>query len=225
MIFGKDFEPRDSARGARSARREILHRLKLDGPRSATQLSEASGFTYVAIKKQLGVLEAEGLVEGREGPPSVGRPCRVWELTPLGNGCFHDAHGEMLARVVLGVREVYGEEGLRRVLARVLDCSLGKQLLGPYRDRPLRERLALLAKLRGGQGYMPEVVEHPGGSFTFAENHCPVARLASSSEQVCACELQIFREFLDQADVVRTEHLVAGDRRCAYAVTPRELPV
>jgi predicted ArsR family transcriptional regulator len=225
MNSGKDLNSDGLGQESRSAREQILFGLKLRGPRSATQLAEETGFTYVAIKKQLAALAAEGHVRGREGPTSVGRPCQVWELTGLGNGRFADRHGEMLTRIVFGVREMFGESGLASVMARALDCSLGKQILGVHVGKGLPERLQVLFDLRREQGYMPQLVARTDGSYTFIENHCPVERLAQTTDQVCACELDIFKGFLEGATVARTEHLVDGGRRCVYEVRPLSLDV
>jgi len=225
MNFGKDSNPDRQGHEIRSAREQILLSLKLRGPHSATQLAEETGFTYVAIKKQLGQLKDDGLVSAREGPTTIGRPCQIWELTSLGNSRFADRHGEMLSRLVLGVRDVFGEEGLSKVMAQVLDCSLGKQLLGVHEGKSLSERLQVLLELRRGQGYMPELVAHPDGAFSFIENHCPVERLAHTTSQVCGCEFEIFQAFLSGATIERREHLVAGGRRCAYQVVPQGIEV
>ena len=41
-------------------------------------------------------------------------------------------------------------------------------------------------------------------------------------QRFCRAELDVFREALGPgAEIERTEHILAGARRCAYRVTPR----
>jgi predicted ArsR family transcriptional regulator len=68
---------------------------------------------------------------------------------------------------------------------------------------------------------MAEVVEAPDGAgWLLVENHCPICAAAALSPGLCRAELRAFQEALGPgAHVERTEHIVAGARRCAYRVT------
>jgi predicted ArsR family transcriptional regulator len=69
---------------------------------------------------------------------------------------------------------------------------------------------------------MAEVQPAGGGDFLFIENHCPICAAATACQGLCATELSLFRDVLGpDASVERTEHIVSGDRRCAYRVTAR----
>ena len=62
------------------------------------------------------------------------------------------------------------------------------------------------------------------GTLTLVENHCPVCAAATACRTLCRSELAIFRDVLgDGARVERTDHILAGARRCAYRVTPTGL--
>jgi hypothetical protein len=55
------------------------------------------------------------------------------------------------------------------------------------------------------------------GSFLFVENHCPICAAATACQGFCATELDLFRSVLGPSVAVsRAEHIVSGDRRCAY---------
>ncbi|HLM57183.1 MAG TPA: hypothetical protein VK422_13805 [Pyrinomonadaceae bacterium] len=52
-------------------------------------------------------------------------------------------------------------------------------------------------------------------------SHCPICAAASACRGFCSTELDLFRSVLgDGVSVERVEHIVSGDRRCAYRVTP-----
>ena len=57
------------------------------------------------------------------------------------------------------------------------------------------------------------------GDLLLLVNHCPVYAAASVCQGLCALELQVFRAVLGEAVTVeRTDHILAGARRCAYRV-------
>ena len=69
---------------------------------------------------------------------------------------------------------------------------------------------------------MAEVRRERPGTFLLVENHCPICAAATACQGFCISELDLFRSVLGPGvDVERTEHIVAGDRRCAYRVTAR----
>jgi predicted ArsR family transcriptional regulator len=56
------------------------------------------------------------------------------------------------------------------------------------------------------------------------ENHCPICVAAKTCQGYCRAELDTFRAVLGpDAKVERTEHIVQGDRRCAYRVSPEHV--
>jgi predicted ArsR family transcriptional regulator len=57
--------------------------------------------------------------------------------------------------------------------------------------------------------------------LALVENHCPVCAAARACQDLCRSELDIFRAVLGGAAVERTDHIVAGARRCAYRIEPR----
>ena len=208
------------------ARDQILHRLKLRGPLTATQLAEESGFTYVAIKKQLAVMEKEGMVEGRECPSRRGRPSSLWSLTSTGHRSFADGHGDFAASLISAVRSAFGQDGLVGILqAMVRQKIAGTLALSGSSGTSVRERLVALLQIRRNQGYMADLNEEVDGTFTFVEHHCPVEQVASVCGELCDCELEILQGVLEGAQVERIEHLQDGGRRCVYQVTPPSVEV
>ena len=120
------------------------------------------------------------------------------------------------------MQETFGAEGLNRVLAS--RCARQR---ADYKQRvraadPLEKRLKELARVRTEEGYMAEVREGEGGEgFLLVENHCPICAAANACQGFCSTELDLFRSVLGPGvEVERVEHIVSGDQRCAYRVTP-----
>src|SRR5262245_34594607 len=107
----------------------------------------------------------------------------------------------------------------RRVPARLKYFSrLSLRITG---SEPLGRRLKTLATIRTDEGYMANVKSQPGGAFLLVENHCPICAAATACTGLCAKELEVFQTVLgDDIAITRTEHIVAGARRCAYRVCP-----
>ena len=83
----------------------------------------------------------------------------------------------------------------------------------------LREKVARLAEARTREGYMAESWAE-GGGYVLVDNHCPICVAATACQGLCRAELETFREVLGgDVSVEREEHIVGGDRRCAYRVS------
>ena len=90
------------------------------------------------------------------------------------------------------------------------------------------ERVARLAEARTREGYMAES-RAEGEGYVLVENHCPICVAATACQGFCRTELDTFRQVLGpDASVERTEHIIAGDRRCVYRISlnlfPRKEP-
>jgi len=206
--------------GART-RDRVLFELKMRGPQTAGDLARRLGVTAMAVRQHLAALEAERLVDFEDERRRVGRPARVWRLSGRASERFPDTHADLTVDLIETLREVYGEEGLERLV----DVRTQRQLEAyrrelPGAEAPLEERLAALVRLREGEGYMAEWRRERDG-FLFVENHCPICAAATSCQRFCRDELDLFRSVLGgNVRVERTEHILEGARRCAYRILP-----
>lgn len=59
------------------------------------------------------------------------------------------------------------------------------------------------------------------GAFLLIESHCPICAAARSCQGLCRSELAVCRAVLgSDVRVERSEHVLAGARRCAYRIVP-----
>ncbi len=200
----------------------ILFHLKARGAQSAAAIGARFGMTAAGARQHLAKLEVAGLVASQEQRQGRGRPKKSWRLTERGHGRFPDRHSELTVEMLDATRSVFGERGLDKLIRHRERASLAG-----YRERlaqrsSLRSRLGLLADIRSGEGYMASVTDEGRGNFLFVENHCPICAAAASCQGLCRSELAIFRAVLGKdATVERTDHILAGARRCAYRVTSK----
>lgn len=187
----------------------------------ATQLADRLHLSAMAVRLHLYALQAEHLVTYEEEPRPVGRPAKLWQLTPAANHLFPEAYAELTLSLIGSIGKTFGKMGLDRLLA-----LRTRDQITAYRRRitgaeSLRQRLKSLAAIRTDEGYMADVKPQPDGAFLLVENHCPICAAATACTGLCAKELEVFQSVLgDDVVVTRTEHIVSGARRCAYRVCP-----
>ncbi|MGZ2482526.1 putative ArsR family transcriptional regulator [Rhizobium pisi] len=198
----------------------ILILIKTDGPQLAAAIGYALGISGEAARQQLAKMAEEGLVE----PITVaatgrGRPRQLWHLTAAGNRQFPDGHAELTGNLLGTLVERLGPAALDTVIsAREAErLTRYRQEIGHGGD--LASRIEALAAIRTREGYMADSWRQADGSFMLVENHCPICAAAAACAGFCRSELETFRAVLD-AEIERSEHILAGARRCAYRITP-----
>lgn len=204
-----------------ATRAKLLDRLKRQGGQSSAELGDALGVTPMAARLHLYEMQKEGLVDcvARPSKPGQrGRPVKVWALTEDSARVFPDAHQGLAVGMIESVSKLFGEEGLKKLIAEHGNrqrAAYAEKLAGA---KTLGERVKRLAQARDAEGYMAEA-RRDGRDWLLVENHCPICSAAKACTRLCANELQVFADTLGEgARVEREEHILAGARRCAYRV-------
>jgi predicted ArsR family transcriptional regulator len=197
----------------------ILFLLKTRAPLGAADLARELSITPMGVRQHLGKLAEDALVGHTDQRRSVGRPRRHWHLTERGHARFPDTHAQATVELIDGVRRLFGDDGLDRLIAGRESDMRARYQQALASTKTLGARLRLLAKLRTAEGYMAEA-QAEGRGFVLLENHCPICVAARACQGFCRSELALFRILLPGCTVERTDHILAGARRCAYRVTP-----
>lgn len=204
----------------RSTSDQILLLLKTKGPAQTKAVAEAMGVTRQAARLQMEKLAADGLVEHVTEKMGVGRPRRSWSLTRRGDERFPNTHAQLTVELLEAVRGEFGEAGLDRLIKRRESAAAAIYGGAIGGAGTLQERVSRLAAARTAEGYMAEWTPTGDGGFLLIENHCPICAAASLCQGFCRSELELFRQALAPASVERTDHILAGARRCAYRIAP-----
>jgi predicted ArsR family transcriptional regulator len=199
-------------------RDRILYLLKTKGPQTAAALARRLKVTAVAVRQHLAALEEQGLVSFEPRRGRVGRPERVWCTTAQADSRFPDSHGELAVGMLEALRATFGQKGLDRLVEERTRAQIAAYS-ARIPDGPLGRKVAALARIRTEEGYLAESRKGRDGSFTLVENHCPICDAARACQGLCAGEQELFETVLN-ARVERLEHVLSGDRRCAYRITP-----
>jgi len=208
-----------------SVRDQIITQLKLRGAQHAAELAEELGVSPMAIRQHLQVLKGEGWVRYQEDHRPLGRPVKLWSLTEQSHSRFPDSHSDLTLDLLWSAARVFGEEGLHRMIAdrqqRQVQ-SYRQQLAEAGAAKDWQSTTVAIAHFRNQEGYMAEVLPDSDESLLLVENHCPIHVAAQGCQGLCHAELEVFQSLLGpEVTVERVEHIMQGDRRCAYRVTKR----
>lgn len=197
----------------------ILMALKMQAGLSAAALGTRLGTTSEAVRQQLLRLASEGLVEARSTSAGVGRPTQLWSLTAAAQARFPDTHAALTVQLLDIVRTNLGDAALDTIIS-VREAETRAAYEAAVSGAPdLKSRVAALADLRSQEGYMAAWTEQPDGSLLLIENHCPICAAATACQGFCRAELEVFQSVLGPGVTVeRTDHIVAGGRRCSYTI-------
>jgi iron-sulfur cluster biosynthesis transcriptional regulator SufR len=201
-------------------RRAIINLLKQEGAMDSQDLAERLGISAMAVRQHLYALQDEQLVTYQEEARPMGRPAKLWQLTPAANRLFPDRYAELTLELIDSVTEAFGDAGLERLLeVRTRNQIAAYQMQVPT-QASLQEKVDVIAQLRTEEGYMAETQALSDGSFLLIENHCPICAAAAACTGFCDKELEVFQCILGQdVTVERAEHIIAGARRCVYRVS------
>ena len=197
---------------------KILYHMKREGSVTAKVLAQEFSLTTMGVRQHLQGLEDDGLVDFQDVKVKVGRPTRHWNLTAKGHRRFADRHGELVIQMLDSVEDIFGTQGLNQIIERRADQSFEQYQKALASCSTLKEKLEILTTLREQDGYMAEL-QQDGNDFILVENHCPICHAAIRCPSLCKTELSVFQRLLgDEYQVVRDEHIIAGERRCAYRI-------
>jgi predicted ArsR family transcriptional regulator len=206
--------------GASTLRRDLLLRLRMDGPSSPDQLATRLGASRTGVLQQLRALEAARLVSRQTVRHGVGRPRHLYDITPDAQDLFPANYDGLAAGLLAAIEAIGGDDLLEQVFA-----ARRRQLGARVRDdltagAPLLDRVNELAAIQAANGYLANTTVSPDGTIRLVEHNCAIYHVAAGSPAACQAELELFNEVLG-ADVVREQHIASGDRCCAYRITER----
>lgn len=202
------------------AKRRLVERLKRVDSATAGELAAEFDLTDTAVRQHLESMHEAGLVRRARGSAhGRGRPAARWQLTDGADGAFPDRHADLTLDLIDAIRTSLGDEALALVIAeraRRQSAEYGRIVGEGSPDQRVRR----LADQRSAEGYVAEVVVD-GNDLLLIEHHCPICPAAVACDDLCRSELRVFQESLGRdVVIVREQHVLSGDQRCSYRVSP-----
>src|SRR5436190_6505486 len=154
-------------------RREILIRLRRDGPATPDQLATSIGASRTGVLQQLRALEATHFVQRETIRHGVGRPRHLYDVTPAAQELFPSNYDGLAAGLLAAIGAVGGDSLIEQVfqarrrqigtrVRRELDDRVGV-------DAPLADRVRALAVIQDELGYLTDTVVETDGSIRLRE--------------------------------------------------------
>src|SRR6516225_7820410 len=153
----------------------ILYALKSRGPLSARALGRALGITEVGVRQHLAKLHGEGLVAFDDQAGEIGRPKRQWRLTAKGHGRFPDTHGDLTVSLISGIRSVFGEAGLDRLIEARRESAVATYRSALEACFSLEDRVRTVARLRTEEATWPNSRRSRTAAFSSSKIIAPFA--------------------------------------------------
>lgn len=216
-------QPIAAGNGASNLRRDLLLRLRVDGPSSPDQLAIRLGASRTGVLQQLRALETAHLVSRQTVRHGVGRPRHLYDVTQDAQQLFPANYDGLAAGLLAAIEAIGGDDLLEQVFV-ARRRQLGDRVRQDLADRvppgaPLIDRVRELAVIQSLNGYLADATANGDGSILLEEHNCAIFHVATSSPAACQAELELFRDVLG-ADVVRSQHIASGDRCCSYQISP-----
>src|SRR4029077_12424203 len=106
-----------ATKGPSNLRRELLLRLRLDGPSSPDQLADRLGASRTGVLQQLRALETANLVSRQTVRHGVGRPRHLYDVTPDAQDLFPSNYDVLASGLLAAIEAVGGDDLLDQVFA------------------------------------------------------------------------------------------------------------
>jgi predicted ArsR family transcriptional regulator len=197
----------------------VLEVLKAEGALTASRIGAHLDMTAVGARQHLNRLCAAGLVTFEDRRQAIGRPQRLWSLSDQGHAHFDDRHRDLASELLAAIIIAKGDDGLADILAARETQQLQRYRATLGAGGSLADRVRRLTDLRRIDGYMAECRQDIDGAWLMTENHCPIAQAAKACSGLCGAELKLFQDVMGKdVSVTRTQHMLGGDRCCAYRI-------
>ncbi|WP_026465050.1 helix-turn-helix transcriptional regulator [Adhaeribacter aquaticus] len=198
---------------------KILNLLKAQGAKTVADLAKILGLSSEGVRLHLVKMAETGLVKSISESKGVGRPILKWSLTEGGNARFPNAHDDLSIQLLQTIKSELGDFMLEKIVEKRGEEILHRYLEALKTCTTLEERISGFALIRRQEGYIADWEKEESG-YLFIENHCPICAAATASPVLCKSEQNILKQVLGNGvEVNRVDHILNGDRRCAYRIT------
>ena len=203
-----------------AGRRAVLFAVRRLGDAVVDEVAAELDMTVSGARQHLAALAEHGLVASTEvprRPGERGRPQLTYHATELADAVFPKAYGA-LTNELLGYLDDDDGGAVDRLFERRRDERIATAAARLSSKRSLGARVAELTQILDEDGYLATSERIGTGRYRIVEHNCAIATVAKRYGQACSSEIDFIRTVLPDTEVTRTQHMVAGDRHCAYEI-------
>ncbi len=203
------------AGGRGTTTEHVLELLLKEGPMTVRDIQETLGLSSSAVRLHLDTLYREGLVTVETRRQGVGRPVKVYKLTPKARGALGRGNDALTISLLREVIESEGPEKTRQLLSRV-STRLAREYKRQLRASRLWPRVQELRDLLRKRGVVADIQQREDTIYIY-EYTCPYHEVAQEHRLICEMEERFLREVLD-APVTLHDCMVDGAHKCIFAI-------
>ena len=194
----------------------LLDLLRITGPLSVSELSDAMEVTATAVRQRLVRLLGQNAIQREATRHGRGRPRHRYWLTEKGLRLTGSNFTDLAVTLWQEIRQSNDPE-LRRETLRRIARALASGYADQIQGETPAERMESLARLLA-QRQIPVSVEGHGDNPVLTEHACPYPKLAEQDEGICNVEQMMFSELLGQ-NVELTQCRLQGGSECRFQAT------
>ncbi|MGV9414886.1 helix-turn-helix transcriptional regulator [Nocardia sp. NPDC003693] len=214
--------------GEGHTREAVIKLLLEEGPITATDIGKRLALTPAGVRRHLDALIESG--EARAARSAAwqqkgrGRPAKQFQLTATGRGRLGHAYDDLAGAAMRQLREIGGDKAITEFARkRVAAIVAGIERLGGTTPEATTEKAEEIAEAFTEAGFAAST-RKVGAGVQICQHHCPVSHVAEEFPELCAAELEAFRELLG-THVQRLATIANGDCACTTHVPVLPLAV
>ena len=180
------------------------------------ELCEKLQLSSMAVRRQLTLLEVDGLIFSENERKEIGRPAKRYYLTDQGHEYFERDYANLAIELLAALRSLNGKRKVSQVFERRMHEDLKtarKRVLG----KTLEARVHDATKWFTEKGYRARWKKIATDKYLIKFMNCAVLQVAKKFPQICVCEEDFLSELL-QAKVTRRHYILKNGHFCSYLV-------
>lgn len=203
----------------------IVERLRRQA-HSVPELAAELGLTEVAVRRQVQVLERDGLVDAETvRKPGRGRPVAHYTLTDKARRLYPDGSAAFAKELLTFLEEEHGRAALLGFLRwrQQRQGARYAEALAAAEPEDHEASATVLAELLSEDGFLSEVetvTDEDGRTYLeLRQGHCAIKDVAEEHPEVCAYEAALFQKLLG-GKLSRRQTIAGGAQACVCHLTP-----
>ena len=215
MFFGAH---RETMRASWAA---ILEAIKVSEGMPVSDLSRELKMSYMGVKQHCLKLAELGFLEEWRIPRAkkeVGRPEKLYRLTPKCNALFPEAGVGLTLAVLEGVKQLYGDSAPEKLLFHHFQVLREQWQPKVRAGKSLVEKATRLADVRDKSGWFSKCHYDAETGFRIEEFHNPLKKIYKEYPNAVRMEVQMMEQLLG-TKIARTEVSIGkGRKRVVYEI-------
>ncbi|WP_040779904.1 helix-turn-helix transcriptional regulator [Nocardia pneumoniae] len=207
--------------GEGHTRAAIVQLLLEEGPITATAIGSRLGLAPAGVRRHLDALIESGQARASRSAPwqqkGRGRPAKQYQLTAAGRGKLGHAYDDLAGAAMRQLGKIGGDQAITEFARqRARTIVAGIEPVAEHTPEQTEAKAEEIAEAFTDAGFAA-TTRKVGTGVQICQHHCPVSHVAEEFPQLCAAELEAFRELLG-THVQRLATIANGDCACTTHV-------